>query len=89
MFAFLKPNLYRKKSELPVVQIKSLEEVRGVCLLPCLEELVLHHNPLATIVDYRLKVLEAIGSRYPRVSLGDQCCGCGFRCLFDPGIRDG
>jgi hypothetical protein len=54
----------KKVPDRPGLQIKSLEEVRGVCLLPCLEELVLHHNPLATIVDYRLKVLEAIGSRY-------------------------
>jgi hypothetical protein len=43
--------------------MKSVEDVLPVCLLPCLEELVLHHNPLANIVDYRLKVLEAIGSR--------------------------
>jgi hypothetical protein len=29
----------------------------------------LHHNPLATIVDYRLKVLEAIGSSCGEVKL--------------------
>jgi len=53
-------------------KVKSLEECYHLCSLPCLEKLQLSHNKVVQQVDYRLKILEAIGTRCREVVL-DGC----------------
>ncbi|KAF2352547.1 Phoxous domain [Trinorchestia longiramus] len=49
--------------------ISDIEEVEHVSKLPCLEDVVLTGNPVATIVDYRTKVLECFGIRCSELCL--------------------
>ena len=44
-------------------------EVQHVCNLPCLEHLQLTNNPVATVVDYRTKVLELFDERFTELNL--------------------
>nr|KAG5711325.1 hypothetical protein BaRGS_006022 [Batillaria attramentaria] len=53
-------------------KIAKLEDVRPVCLLPCVEKLQLTGNPVTLTVDYRTKVLEMFGDRVDEVSLDNQ-----------------
>ncbi|KAA0202552.1 hypothetical protein HAZT_HAZT008825 [Hyalella azteca] len=49
--------------------ITDIKEVEHLSKLPCLEDVVLTGNPVATIVDYRTKVLECFGSRCSEICL--------------------
>lgn len=44
-------------------KISDIAEIAHIGELPCLENLILSANPVATIVDYRIKVLEHFGDR--------------------------
>ena len=44
-----------------------VEDVRPVCLLPCLEKLQLTGNAVTMTVDYRTKILEMFGNRVDEV----------------------
>ena len=44
-----------------------VEDVRPVCLLPCLEKLQLTGNAVTMTVDYRTKILEMFGDRVDEV----------------------
>jgi len=50
-------------------KIKELEDVADVCSLPCLENLDLSENKINQQVDYRLKILEAMGTRCREIIL--------------------
>ncbi|KAL1114864.1 hypothetical protein AAG570_007688 [Ranatra chinensis] len=52
--------------------IKDLNEVLFICNLPHLDYVVLTGNPIATIVDYRVKVLERFGQRYSKICLDNE-----------------
>ena len=47
--------------------IATLEGVRPIGRLPCLEVLILRSNPVRKIVDYRTKILELFGERCKEV----------------------
>lgn len=53
-------------------QISDLDQVKHISSLPCLENVVLTGNPLAIVVDYRVKVLEQFGSRAPVICLDNE-----------------
>lgn len=50
-------------------KLKELEDVYDVCALPCLETINLSQNKINHQVDYRLKILESIGTRCREVVL--------------------
>lgn len=49
-----------------------ISEVSHISRLPCLETLIITGNPVATIVDYRTKVLELFGQRASEVCLDNE-----------------
>ena len=53
-----------------------VEDVRPVCLLPCLEKLQLTGNAVTMTVDYRTKILEMFGDRVDEVKKKDQQLKC-------------
>ncbi|XP_035829061.1 nischarin-like [Aplysia californica] len=53
-------------------KISSMEEVRHVSRLPCLENLLLVGNTVTSTLDYRTKTLEMFGDRVPEVKLDNQ-----------------
>lgn len=53
-------------------RIEEIEEVRHIGNLPCLENLSLTGNPVSTIVDYRVKVLEPFGKRASCICLDNE-----------------
>ncbi|XP_012279727.1 nischarin isoform X2 [Orussus abietinus] len=53
-------------------RIESIEEVKNIGHLPCLENLILTGNPVSTIVDYRVKVLEPFGKRAADICLDNE-----------------
>ncbi|KAL0273176.1 UNVERIFIED_CONTAM: hypothetical protein PYX00_005911 [Menopon gallinae] len=53
-------------------KIAEVSEVRHICNLPCLENLILTGNPVSVIVDYRVKVLELFGSRALELCLDNE-----------------
>ncbi|XP_067000731.2 nischarin [Anabrus simplex] len=53
-------------------QISDLVEIKHLSGLPCLENLALTGNPVAIIVDYRVKVLEQFGNRVPEICLDNE-----------------
>ncbi|XP_034245419.1 nischarin [Thrips palmi] len=53
-------------------QISDLDQVKHICNLPCLENVVLTGNPLAIVVDYRVKVLEQFGARATLICLDNE-----------------
>lgn len=53
-------------------QLKSIEEIMYIGDLPCLENLVLTGNILATTVDYRVRVLEYFGDRAKSIYLDNE-----------------
>ncbi|XP_071452427.1 nischarin-like [Hetaerina americana] len=52
--------------------VTDLAEVSHIAGLPCLESLVLTGNPLATVVDYRIRVLEKFGKRAEEICLDNE-----------------
>lgn len=53
-------------------RIEKIEEVKHIGHLPCLENLRLTGNPVSTIVDYRVKVLEPFGKRAADICLDNE-----------------
>lgn len=53
-------------------RIEDIEEIKYVGCLPCLENLRLTGNPVSTIVDYRVKVLEPFGKRAADICLDNE-----------------
>lgn len=53
-------------------RIENIEEVKNIGHLPCLENLRLTGNPVSTIVDYRVKVLEPFGKRAGDICLDNE-----------------
>uniref|UniRef100_A0A6V7LB34 Nischarin n=1 Tax=Bracon brevicornis TaxID=1563983 RepID=A0A6V7LB34_9HYME len=53
-------------------RIENIEEVKHIGFLPCLENLRLTGNPVSTIVDYRVKVLEPFGKRASEICLDNE-----------------
>lgn len=53
-------------------QISDIEEIRYIGQLPCLENIRLTGNPVAVIVDYRVRVLEFFGSRASEIYLDNE-----------------
>ncbi|XP_015523853.1 nischarin [Neodiprion pinetum] len=52
--------------------IEDIEEIKYVGCLPCLENLMLTGNPVSTIVDYRVKVLQPFGKRAAEICLDNE-----------------
>jgi len=52
--------------------ITDVNEITHVSKLPCIENFVLTGNPVSTIIDYRTKVLEFFGERYPEICLDNE-----------------
>ncbi|KAG0713362.1 Nischarin [Chionoecetes opilio] len=52
--------------------ICEIAEVSHIAGLPCLETLIITGNPVATVVDYRTKVLELFGQRAAEVCLDNE-----------------
>ncbi|XP_045615784.2 nischarin [Procambarus clarkii] len=52
--------------------ICEISEVSHISRLPCLETLIITGNPVATVVDYRTKVLELFGQRVSEICLDNE-----------------
>lgn len=50
-------------------KISDINEIKYLGNLPCLENLTITANPVATIIDYRIKVLEYFGDRAKDICL--------------------
>lgn len=52
--------------------ITDVEEVQHICKLPCLEYLWLTANPVASTIDYRVKVIEQFNGRMGEICLDNE-----------------
>lgn len=52
--------------------ITDVEEVQHICKLPCLEYLWLTANPVASTIDYRVKVIEQFNNRMAEICLDNE-----------------
>lgn len=52
--------------------IDNIEEVQHICNLPCLEYLWLTANPVASTIDYRVKVIEQFNARISEICLDNE-----------------
>ncbi|KAL0818876.1 hypothetical protein ABMA28_008192 [Loxostege sticticalis] len=52
--------------------ITDVEEVQHICKLPCLEYLWLTANPVASTIDYRVKVIEQFNARMSELCLDNE-----------------
>ncbi|XP_045779265.1 nischarin [Maniola jurtina] len=52
--------------------ITDVEEVQHICNLPCLEYLWLTANPVASSIDYRVKVIEQFNARMTEICLDNE-----------------
>ncbi|XP_026332206.1 nischarin [Hyposmocoma kahamanoa] len=52
--------------------IQDVEEVQHICNLPCLEYLWLTANPVASSIDYRVKVIEQFNARMAEICLDNE-----------------
>ncbi|XP_045454594.1 nischarin [Melitaea cinxia] len=52
--------------------ITDVEEVQYICNLPCLEYLWLTANPVASSIDYRVKVIEQFNARMSEICLDNE-----------------
>lgn len=65
--------LYSLESlDLSCNSITDVEEVQHICNLPCLEYLWLTANPVASSIDYRVKVLEQFNTRVTELCLDNE-----------------
>lgn len=65
--------LYSLESlDLSCNSVTDVEEVQHICRLPCLEYLWLTANPVASTIDYRVKVLEQFNSRMEEICLDNE-----------------
>lgn len=65
--------LYSLESlDLSCNKISEIEEIEHISKLPCLENLMLTGNCVATVVDYRIKVLECFGDRAKFICLDNE-----------------
>ena len=53
-------------------QVSDLSEIKHICSLPCLENLILTGNPVAIVVDYRVRALEQFGNRAAEICLDNE-----------------
>ncbi|GLH08908.1 Dynein assembly factor 1, axonemal homolog [Gryllus bimaculatus] len=53
-------------------KVSDITEIKYICGLPCLENLVLTANPVAIVVDYRVKTLEQFGNRASEICLDNE-----------------
>jgi hypothetical protein len=58
--------------DLTANQISDLSEIKYVSGLPCLENLTLTGNPVAIVVDYRVRTLEQFGGRAAEICLDNE-----------------
>lgn len=58
--------------DLTANQISDLLEIKYVSGLPCLENLILTGNPVAIVVDYRVRALEQFGGRAAEICLDNE-----------------
>lgn len=52
--------------------VNDVEEVQHICKLPCLEFLWLTANPVASSIDYRVKVIEQFNARMTELCLDNE-----------------
>lgn len=52
--------------------IQDVEEVQYICKVPCLEYLWLTANPVASSIDYRVKVIEQFNARMTEICLDNE-----------------
>lgn len=52
--------------------VEDVEEVQHICKLPCLEYLWLTANPVASTIDYRVKVIEQFNGRMSELCLDNE-----------------
>ena len=52
--------------------INDVSTVEAISGLPCLESLILNGNVVATVVDYRIKVIELFGTRSSEITLDNE-----------------
>lgn len=52
--------------------ISDLSEIKHISGLPCLENLILTGNPVAIVVDYRVRALEQFGGRAAEICLDNE-----------------
>ncbi|XP_076044286.1 nischarin-like [Oratosquilla oratoria] len=52
--------------------VEGINQVASVVRLPCIEQLILNGNPVASVVDYRTKVLEQSGTRASEICLDSE-----------------
>ncbi|XP_073959510.1 nischarin-like isoform X2 [Choristoneura fumiferana] len=65
--------LYSLESlDLSCNSVTDVEEVQHICRLPCLEYLWLTANPVASTIDYRVKVLEQFNTRMEEICLDNE-----------------
>ncbi|KAG6445518.1 nischarin [Manduca sexta] len=65
--------LYSLESlDLSCNKICDVEEVQHICKLPCLEYLWLTANPVASTIDYRVKVIEQFNARMSEICLDNE-----------------
>ncbi|PSN50056.1 Nischarin [Blattella germanica] len=53
-------------------QVSELSEIKHISSLPCLENLILTGNPVAIVVDYRVRALEQFGNRASEICLDNE-----------------
>lgn len=52
--------------------VEDVEEVQHICKLPCLENLWLTANPVASTIDYRVNVIEQFNARMAEICLDNE-----------------
>jgi len=58
--------------DLTANQVSDLSEIKHLSSLPCLENLILTGNPVAIVVDYRVRALELFGTKAAEICLDNE-----------------